>query len=219
MTENVEKTPAKPSRLKTYGIIFAIGVIAAFVASTAVRFALVKDNSIHYHANFSLYVNGNRDEFKSFAFYEEVAGCNAHDMENPKVRVHMHNNNGQLVHVHDGGVTWGHLFANLGYTLSNELVENDAGTYISGDDGNKLTFILNGEEVNTIANELIKSEDVLLINYGKDDQDTLSQRYDAIPKDAGQANTTKDPSACSGGHELTFWAKLKQAIGFPSETH
>lgn len=131
----------------------------------------------------------------------------------------MHSNQSHLVHVHDGRVTWGHFFANLGYTLSNNLIENDNGVYITGDDGNKLTFTLNGKTVTDIANVVINSEDALLVNYGKDDQSTLQKRYDDIPKDAGQANTTQDPAACSGGHQFTFWSRLTQALGLPADKH
>jgi hypothetical protein len=219
-TPHVESKPTRKHRsLKTYAIWLVAAVLFGFVLSTAIRFALIKDDSIHYHANFALYINGKRDELKSFTFYEEVAACDASAADNPKVRVHLHDNNGQLVHVHGGGVTWGHLFQNLGYTLSNDLVGTDSGVYITGDDGNKLSFVLNGESTNVIANELIESEDVLLINYGKDDQSTLQSRYDSIPRDAGKANTTRDPAACAGAHEFNTWERLKQALGVSSGQH
>ncbi len=174
---------------------------------------------MHYHANFALYINGSKDEFKSFTFYEEVAACDANSQDNPKVRTHMHDQKNHLIHVHDGGVTWGQFFANLGYTLGDDLVQTDNGIYITGDDGNKLSFVLNGNPTTTIANQHINSEDTLLINYGKDNQATLDKRYGGITRDAGQANLTKDPAACSGGHEFTFWSRLTQALGIPAESH
>jgi hypothetical protein len=214
-----KKSPKKLSKFHRYLIIFAIGVLLSFVATTAIRFALIKDTSVHYHANFALYINGQEDPFKSFTFYEEIAACDASSQTNPKVRSHMHDKNAHLIHVHDGGVTWGQFFENLGYTLGNNLVKTDSGVYISGDDGNKLSFTLNGQAVESVANKLISSEDVLLVNYGKDNPSTLQKRYDSIPRDAPKANVTKDPSACTGGHELTFWSKLKQALGAASEQH
>jgi hypothetical protein len=222
MTETAKDTtkqPKKISKFKRHTIIFVAGVVLALLGSTAIRFALVKDSSVHYHANFALYINGQEDPFKSFTFYEEVAACDAHDADNPKVRTHMHDNNAHLIHVHDGGVTWGAFFANLGYTLGDNLIKTDSGVYITGDDGNKLSFVLNGTPSDNIANKVISSEDVLLVNYGKDSQTTLTQRYDGIPRDAAKANTTKDPAACSGGHELTFWSRLKQAVGLSADEH
>lgn len=203
----------KLSKFQKHLIIFIIGVLVSFAATTAIRFALIKDTSVHYHANFALYINGQQDPFKSFTFYEEVAACDSNQLDNPKVRTHMHDNESHLVHVHANAVTWGAFFDNLGYSLGDTLIKTDNGVYITGDDGNKLTFLLNGEPVTQLVNTVIKSEDVLLINYGKDSDATLKQRYDAIPRDAAKANTVKDPAACSGGDELTFWNKFEQAVG------
>jgi hypothetical protein len=218
-TDDKPKNKKKFSKFQKHIIIFVLGLLVAFVATTAVRFAMVKDAAVHYHANFALYVNGQEDPFKSFTFYEEVASCDSHEVDNPKVRVHMHDENPHLVHVHAHGVTWSAFFANLGYTLGDNLIKTDNGVYIAGDDGNQLTFYLNGQKIDHLADTVIKSEDVLLINYGKDSDITLKQRYDAIPRDAHKANVTKDPAACSGGHELTTWSKFKQALGAQPEEH
>jgi hypothetical protein len=59
----------------------------------------------------------------------------------------------------------------------------------------------------------------LLINYGNDDNSVLKSRYDQIPRTAHEANVTKDPSACSGAHEVSFGDKLKQALGVQPEEH
>lgn len=207
------------SRIQKYGIVLLVGILVGALATTALRFALIKDTTIHYHANFSLYINGQKDEFKSFTFYEEVAACDDKSVDNPKVRTHMHGNEAGLVHVHAAGVTWGQFFENLGYTLGNDLVQNDNGTYLTGDDGNKLSFMLNGEAVDSIANKVIGNEDRLLINYGKDDSSTLEQRYDSVPSSAPAANKTKDPAACTGAHEFTTFYRLKQAIGISQSDH
>lgn len=221
-----EPTPevSKPARkklpqIKKYLLVFVAGLLVAFVATTAVRFSLIKNDDVHFHANFSLYINGQEDQFKSFTFYEEVATCDVHAIDDLKGRAHMHDQNGHMVHVHAHAVSWGAFFSNLGYTLGDNVIKTDNGVYISGDDGNKLTFILNGQPVNNISNTLIKSEDVLLINYGKDSDATLKQRYDAIPRDAHKANVTKDPAACSGTEGHGTWEKMKQALGLPTEPH
>ncbi len=214
-TTHAESTPTKNyfARLKPYMWWFVAGVLVAALATTALRFALAKDESVHYHANFALYINGQRDEFKSFTYYEEVAACDAHAVDNPRVRTHMHDKENQLVHVHSAGVTWGHFFANLGYTLGDDLIATSDGVFITGDDGNKLSFTLNGQSVSSNANKIIGNEDTLLINYGKDSQDTLQQRFNDIPQDAKEANLIQDPAACSGGREFNTWNRLKQALG------
>jgi hypothetical protein len=218
-SEDKPKTKKKLSKFQKHLLYFTAGVIVAFAATTAIRFAVLKDTAVHYHANFALYINGQQDPFKSFTFYEEIAACDTHELDNPKPRVHLHDQKPHLIHVHAHAVTWGAFFDNLGYTLGDNLIKTDNGVFITGDDGNKLTFLLNGQPVDKLANQVIKSEDVLLINYGKDNDNTLKQRYDGITRDAHVANTTVDPAACSGGQEFNFWNRLKQALGATPVEH
>lgn len=191
-----------------------IGVIVGVLAVIGLRAALIKDEHTHYHANFGLYVNGARDEFKSFTFYEEIAGCVADEDNNPKARAHMHNQDNGVIHIHATGVTWGHFFANLGYSLGDNLIKTDQGIFINGADGKKLTFMLNGQTVNTLTNQVINSEDVLLVSYGSEDNAALQKQYSTIPLTAHESNTKQDPSACAGAHVMTLQERLKRAISF-----
>lgn len=215
--EEVKKESRKKLNLPLLGaVLFLLGALSV----VAVRFVTVKSTSVHYHANFALYVNGQRDEFKSFTFYEEVQQCAADDANNVKAKAHLHDQKSDLVHVHAEGVTWGQFFANLGYGLSNRALTTDAGVFVNDQDGNHLSFILNGQPVANIANEVIKSEDTLLVNYGKDDNETIQTRADAIPRTAGEANTQNDPASCSGsGNEPTFTDRLKAAFGIDQKSH
>ncbi len=194
-----------------------IALLAGFIIGTlwlvAFRFFAWKSEAVHYHANFALYVNGQRDEFDNFTFYEEVQACGGDAINNPRTRVHMHDQKNYVVHVHDNAATWGAFFANLGYALGNNVLKTDDGIYVDGQ-GGKLSFILNGEPVAGVANRTIENEDVLLINYGNEDDKTLKTRYDEIPTDAGEFNAKYDPSSCSGGEGLTFSERLKEAFGF-----
>ena len=189
---------------------FLIGVLWL----AAIRFVTYKSDNVHVHANFALYINGQRDNFESFTFYEEVNACSDDQDDNPKHRVHMHENVNNIVHVHDHAVTWGNFFENLGYGLTDNSVANDEEVFVDGQDGNELKFILNGEEVSDIANRAIASEDTLLVSYGKDSGDALQQKFIDINKNAGEYNTKNDPASCSGGEELTFWTRVKKAFGF-----
>lgn len=193
-------------------LMFLLGAFVLF----AFRFATYKSPDVHYHANFALYVNGQLDDFKSFAHYEEIATCNVHDEDNVKGRVHMHSQKPGLLHVHAVGVTWGEFFANLGYTLGNKVLVTDAGTYVDGQDGKSLNFMLNDKPVEVIQNQVIKSTDRLLINYGSENAAALATRYATVPSDADTANKTNDPSACSGADESTLMQRLKAAMGLQS---
>lgn len=187
--------------------------LASFIWITAVRFVLYNPTTTHYHANFAIYINGEREMFDSFVFYEEVTQCGG-DAEDPKRRTHMHDDIPDVVHVHDEEVTWGHFFANLGFTLGNRAISTRSETLVEGPD-NDFSFILNGEEISQIANRIIGDEDRLLIDLGSSDKAVTQSRYDKVAKTAAAYNETADPSACSGSEvDTSFTERLKKALIF-----
>ncbi len=188
------------------------GFLLGFFSLIVIRFITFKPDIVHHHANFALYINGQRDEFKNFTFYEEVQSCTADDKDNVKARVHMHNQVNHMVHVHAHAVTWSQFFTNLGYSLGDGVIKTDKGVYVDGENNNRLTFMLNGEPVSSVDDKLIKSEDTLLINYGRDDEATLKQRFDDIPHDADEANLKPDPASCSGKENLSLMDRIKKAV-------
>jgi hypothetical protein len=200
-----------PGQNKKRALIFtSLGIVIGFVFFVGLRAALQKDHSTHHHANFAVYINGQKEDFNNFTFYEEVQSCSADGHENPKHRVHMHNNKNHLVHVHDGGATWGHFFANLGYGLTNNSVKTDAGIFVDGADGKELTFFLNRQPVESLANRVIESGDTLLIDYG--DAAGIDTKYQQIPQDADEHNHKQDPSSCAGSGELTIKERVRRAF-------
>lgn len=193
-------------------IIFLLGSLFAF----SLRFVLVDENSVHYHANFAMFVNGTREKFDSSTFYEEVASCSI-THANPKARVHMHDNISHVLHVHDDAATWGLFFENISYSVSRDALLTDNGLFVDGADDKKLTFMLNGEVVSSIANRVIGSEDVLLVDYGVSSAGQLKLRYDEIITDADEYNKRDDPSACTGSKEETLKARFLRTLGVESD--
>ncbi len=202
--------------IKSFQKPIAIALLAGFLVGivwfVAVRYVMYQSNTVHYHANFSLYINGKHDEFKSFTFYEEVQACTSEADNDPKHRVHMHNQENDVIHVHAPAVTWGAFFDNLGYSLGDKSIETDDGVF-ANNDTEKLTFTLNGQQVDKIANRLMASEDRLLINYGNDDTATLQSRFNEVASSAAEKNTQQDPASCSGSVKLTPLNRLKKVIG------
>lgn len=194
-------------------VIFFAGSLFAF----ALRFVLVDDDKVHYHANFALYVNGTRDTFEGPSFYEEVASCSVAEA-NPKALVHMHDSVSHVIHAHNDSVTWGLFFENISYSVSREALVTDDGIFVDGVDSKKLTFMLNGKIISSIANRVIGSEDVLLIDYGVSSEGQLKVRYDEIIRDAGEYNKRNDPSACTGSKTETFKHRIYRTLGLKN-TH
>lgn len=191
------------------GLAFLLGAFWVI----AIRFVTVQKKEVHYHANFAVFVDGVRLPFDSFNFYEEVQSCGGDEVNNPKIRVHMHDQKNYLVHVHDNGVTWGHFFANISMTAGDTLFKTDKATFVEGVDDVAIRYKLNGEEVQTIANRTISSEDTLLVSIGNSTNDDLQNQYAQITRNAAEYNNKNDPSSCSGGKTFTTTERLKEALG------
>lgn len=189
------------------------GIVTGALSFVVYRALSAKNPNVHYHANFALYINGKQDIFNGPGYYEEVTACMNNNHTDVRSRAHMHNNANHAIHIHASPVTWGDFFANIGYVLGDNLISDGQASYVDGQEEKHLKFILNGHKVSAIANQVIKSEDVLLIDYGTDDDQTQMQHFDAVPKDAHKLNIGKDPSTCSGGHDYGFTARLKDVIG------
>lgn len=174
-----------------------LGFVVAFLLVFAARAVFLEDHTVHYHANFALYINEKQDKFENPFYYEEVLSCSGEEHNNPKLRAHMHDQTNHVAHVHEDGVTWGHFFANLGYGLTNDSITTKDGTFVDGEDGKKLTFFLNRQPIQSIANTAINSEDTLLIDYGNENE--IDAKFSRVPQDSGQYNTKQDPASCSGG--------------------
>lgn len=52
------------------------------------------------------YIDGKVWDFSKDIYMEEVSRCNVTTDVRPEDRIHLHENNGNLVHVHMAGSTW-----------------------------------------------------------------------------------------------------------------
>jgi hypothetical protein len=200
------------SPYKTALAIAGVGFLLGILWLVGLRFLLVHPAETHYHANFAVYINGQREEFKSFAYYEEVAACTSAYADNPKGRVHMHDKVNDVIHVHDKRVTYADFFQNIGWALGKDFVHTDMTLY-SNTDSAQMHFMLNGERVDRVDNVMIGDKDRLLVSYGPADTD-LNTQYASVASTAAEVDQKQDPASCSGlnGAEAeSFTARLKRA--------
>lgn len=181
--------------------LLSIGLILGAVIILGIRFFTYQPETIHYHANFALYVNGQQEQFKDARYYEETAAqtCTLEKVESPLERAHMHDNVNNVVHVEDHLVTWGSFFQNLGFGIGDDYLKTTDKIY-SPDAHNKFTFILNGKEVDSIANQIIGDQDKLLVSFGDTSSDQLQKQYNSIKNNAQKYDAQQDPASCSGSH-------------------
>lgn len=170
----------------------------------------------HFHANFAVFVEGERIDLSDKKFMEDVSGCRPDYLPmQPKERAHMHNGEDTVAHVHADGVTWGHFFANLGFTFGKSYLVLESGEMVRPTGTKTLKFILNGGLSDDPFNMLIATEDWLLISFGAESIDRVTRdQWLMIPSTAKEHNAHPDPGSCSGVIEMSFWGKVRKAVWY-----
>lgn len=192
------------------------GVVVGYLLTGTVRLATQEhEHGVHYHANWAVFVDGQRLDLTGDRYMEDVYRCMADPTsQQPADRVHMHENNQDVIHVHAAGVTWGALMANLDFALGDAYLFTDKARFENGDD-RTLKFVLNGMVVPSVYNLLIGDSDRLVISYGSETpEEVLAKQFPLVASDAGVYNTMPDPATCSGPMEATLGERLRQAFWF-----
>lgn len=89
---------------------------------------LLKPEPIHIHAGFQVYKDEKLQNFSDFKYMHEMpCTVDGKPVENAHVdeqleKAHLHDQNGDVVHVHRKGATWRDLFVNIKYPISENAV-------------------------------------------------------------------------------------------------
>lgn len=107
----------KKHSMKHFLVLGSIGLLCALLSGLAVWLA-TRPTNVHYHANIAIFINDKKVDLNASKYMEETTQCAIDpSKQRPEDRTHFHENNGDLVHVHAAGVTWGHLMANIGWNF------------------------------------------------------------------------------------------------------
>jgi hypothetical protein len=110
---------------------------------------------IHYHAGFMVYLDGKLQDFSKDIYMNKEFCSLPHKIETPEeiqiAKAHLHDNIGDIVHVHSPGAVWGDLFANIHYSFP---------------DGKQIIGYINGQTVPDILHYPIKPYDSIVIVIG-----------------------------------------------------
>lgn len=192
-----------------------LGFVLGVLALGAARFLFSPwPDPVHYHANWAVFSDGQRLDLSGDHLMEDVAACTAGETIAPEQRVHMHNGEDQVVHVHHDGVTWGHFLANLGWSIGDDWILADDGTRLGNEGERQLTFVVNGFVVPSVRDRLIASGDRLLISWGpQSPEEALAELFPRVADDAAEYNVRQDPAGCAGSHAaLPFGERLRRAF-------
>ena len=89
-----------------------------------------------------------------------------------------------IIVVKKRGVTWKEFFDSLPapFKLESDCLLTGTGQQFCTDEREKLTFMLNGEEVNDILQRKIREGDKLLISFGAEKRNELKEQFGKIPQ-------------------------------------
>lgn len=154
---------------KVISIIFVFIFIAA--GGFALSQALDKPEPIHIHAGFQVYKDEKLQDFSDFKYMHELpCTVNGKPVEGAKVdeqkeKAHLHDQTGDVVHVHRKGARWSDLFTNINYTI-----DKNAAVYI------------NGKKIDKFLEREIQPYESVVIFLGKT-KDEQKYLKDAVKKD------------------------------------
>ena len=195
----------------------AVGIVCGVIALGAIRLTFLPPlESTHFHANWALWIDGDRVDLSADRYMEDVAACSA-DAANITApqRVHLHENNPDVLHVHHQGATWGHLLQNLGWGIGPNWLITDDGYLLAEADGRRLTFVLNELVVPPASNRVIQAGDRLLISYGKEELDELVRdQFPSVADNAPEFDQGFDPAGCQGTQAETLAGRLRRSFWF-----
>ncbi len=197
-----------------------ITALAAFTAGVlalaAARFVLAPAPHVtHHHANWAVFVHGERLDLSADRFMEDVAACvTSPEAIRPQDRVHLHENDPDVVHVHHPAATWGQLLANLGMAAGPDYLFTPDGTRHLAAGDSAVTFVRNGERIYDLSNEPVNSLDRVVISFGTEQpEEVLAEQFSQVADNAAEHNEKADPAACMGGHEAeSLGERLKRAF-------
>ncbi len=132
---------------------------------------------VHWHADFALYIRGVRFDFDNARF---VSDEDAERSEN----AHIHPPRFHTVHVHREGTTWREFFDSLGFELTATCLTLPGGERLCTSATERLSFILNGVRLDSLAFQDITDIDRALISFGSESEEELWRQYEQVTDEA-----------------------------------
>lgn len=128
---------------------------------------------VHHHFDFRMVVEGQAVDF-SQAKYQETK-------DNPLDEgVHFHDGNGEVVHIHEAGVTLGRFLSSIGFTLNQDCLKLDDGQTKCATGSNKVRVFVNGTANDGAADYRLNDLDRVLVLFGSESDQQLTAASNAV---------------------------------------
>ena len=166
-------------KLIILGIIIAIAVMAGkvFLDSPTATPEIGVVGGIHYHADFAMYINGEKYNFSQ----EKYMSTDNKSLSN---FVHLHDMNGKVIHKHASGITLGFFLETLGMKLNDTCLVLDDGTSYCNEGNKEWKMYVNGKHNDEFAEYDVQDEDKVLLSYGDQSEEEIKAQINSVTEEA-----------------------------------
>lgn len=137
------------------------------------------DSEYHVHADFHIYIQGERIDLAR----PELMTTSEQE---PHEHVHLHDGNGEVVHIHAEDIPFAEFLDSIGIGLTEECLTYQDTEYCASET-DKLALYVNEEKLPGAITEYVpQDDDSVLLYFGSNDPspDQIRAYLDAIPDDA-----------------------------------
>lgn len=135
------------------------------------------DTEYHVHADFLIYIEDEPVDLSA----DRYMTTNQQELHTD---AHLHDNEGDVKHIHAEGVTFAEFLTALGLDTTDECITTPEGEQRCENDGNVLQLYVNGEVTSPLTEYVPVDDDRMLLYYGSPDNPNIESYLDAIPSDS-----------------------------------
>lgn len=135
-------------------------------------------DDVHVHADFLMMINGEQFDLTKDEYQSGLKTGIKHDS------IHLHDNQGNIIHRHANGVTLGDLFQSIGMELTADcLTISDSEQYCTNETNSLLLYV--NKEINPDpANYVLTDADQTLLYYGAADAPEIETYLNQVTDEA-----------------------------------
>ncbi len=132
---------------------------------------------VHVHSDFLIMVDG-----KKVDLTQDKYQSTANDVK--LANLHLHDNQGNIIHRHAEGLTLGDLLRSIGFKINNDCLTLDTGEEYCANETKELTLYVNGEKFSPIADYINQEADRVLLYYGDKNSPNISEYENDVTDEA-----------------------------------
>lgn len=114
---------------------------------------------VHVHSDFILYLDGVEYDLSDDKYQSKTGHVLGE-------HIHLHDNNDEIIHRHDHGVTLGSFFDSLGFSLTDNCIETEEGDTFCSEAERELIVFVNDVRIESPSTYVNQEEDRILVYYG-----------------------------------------------------